>query len=281
MPSTAAAPLPAEEPRLFLEAGLREPVLLQAFDWSLALYSRGRPGQDAPNEDAAAVLPYDARSGLLVVADGVGGLHAGEEAARTAVEGLREAVERARREEGSLREAVLDGIERANTRLLARGDGAATTLAVLEVAGRSARPYHLGDAEILVCGQRGKLKHRTVAHTPVGFGVEAGLLDEQEALHHADRHLVSNVLGAADMRIEIGPRLDLARFDTAILGSDGLFDNLTEEELVDLIRKGPLRQAAHALARRIGERMREVAGTHPSKPDDLTFVLARPPRPTP
>ncbi len=57
-------------------------------------------------------------------------------------------------------------------------------------------------------------------------------------MHHEERHLVSNVVGTDDMRIELGPPLKLARYDTVLLASDGLLDNLYTDEIVELIRKG-------------------------------------------
>ncbi|MEN8164347.1 MAG: ATP-binding protein, partial [Acidobacteriota bacterium] len=47
-----------------------------------------------------------------------------------------------------------------------------------EIDGRSIRPYHVGDSQAVVCGQRGKLKLQTMAHAPVAYAVEAGVLDE-------------------------------------------------------------------------------------------------------
>ena len=113
---------------------------------------------------------------------------------------------------------------------------------------------------------------------PVGVDlvvVQSGLLDEQEALHHDERHIVSNVVGAVDMRIEIGPEVELARRDTLLLATDGLLDNLTPEEIVEMVRKGPLGPAARRLAAVARARMERPEGGRPSKPDDLTFVLFR------
>ena len=42
---------------------------------------------------------------------------------------------------------------------------------------------------ILTTGQRGRLRMQTVSHSPVGFAIEYGLLDESEAMHHEERHL--------------------------------------------------------------------------------------------
>ncbi|MGI9590762.1 MAG: PP2C family protein-serine/threonine phosphatase, partial [Myxococcota bacterium] len=79
---------------------------------------------------------------------------------------------------------------------------------------------------ILLIGQRGRVKLQTVDHSPVGFAVEAGLLDADAALHHEDRHIISNFVGGADLRIEMGSGLHLAERDTLCLASDGLADNL-------------------------------------------------------
>jgi serine/threonine protein phosphatase PrpC len=114
----------------------------------------------------------------------------------------------------------------------------------------------------------------------VGYAVEAGLLDEAEAMHHEDRHLVSNMLGSPDMRIDVGSTIELADRDTLILASDGLFDNLHIEEIVQRIRKGPLGKVAAELVDDCRRRMEGVDAQQPCKPDDLTFVAFRlkPPR---
>jgi PPM family protein phosphatase len=175
-----------------------------------------------------------------------------------------------------LRASILDGLDRANRAVLALGTGAATTMAVVEIAGRTIRPYHVGDSLILLVGGHGKVKMQTISHSPVGYGVEAGLLDDVEAMHHADRHIVSNVVGCADMRIEIGPARQLAPRDTILIASDGLSDNLRVEEIIDRVRKGRLAASLLTLADEAALRMRSPAEGQPSKPDDLTVVMFRP-----
>jgi len=128
---------------------------------------------------------------------------------------------------------------------------------------------------IMVVGQRGKLKLLTVSHSPVGLGVEAGFLDEEEALHHHERHVVLNAVGSSGMRIELGAPLELARRDTLLVASDGLTDNLAVEEIVAGIRKGPLERVVSGLAARARERMVGRGAGVPSKPDDLTLLVYR------
>src|SRR4029453_4535640 len=119
----------------------------------------------------------------------------------------------AQREGWPLRTAMMNGIERANESIRGLGVGAGTTLSAVELAKGAVRPYHVGDSMILLIGQRGRVKLETVPHSPVGFAVEAGLLDVDEAMHHAERHIVSNVLGAPDMRIEVGSQRRIAPRD--------------------------------------------------------------------
>src|SRR5690606_35529750 len=118
-----------------------------------------------------------------------------------------------------------------------------------------------------------------VPHSPTGFAVEAGLLDEDEAVRHAERHVLFNVLGTEDMRVEIGGAVKLATFDTVLLASDGLLDNLFADEIVDIIRTGPIRDAADRLVEKAIGRMKRNGSGQPSKPDDLTIILFRPYRP--
>ena len=154
--------------------------------------------------------------------------------------------------------------------------GAGTTLAVVELDGRTVRPYHVGDSMILVVGGRGKIKLQTVPHSPVGYGVEAGLLDEREAMHHESRHVVSNVIGSSEMHIAVGPPIKLAPRDTVLLASDGLFDNLYSTRIAESVRKGKLQAAVQRLICASQQRMTGDQDGQPSKPDDLTFIAFRP-----
>jgi serine/threonine protein phosphatase PrpC len=241
----------------------------------VVLFSIRSPGKESDCEDGAAVIPVDDARAVLVVADGVGGRRSGAEAADLALRAIAECVRAGIDAEAGLRSAVLDGFERANERVTRLAVGAATTLAAVEIDGPTVRVYHVGDSMVLVVGQRGKVKLQTVSHSPVGYAVEAGMIDEKEAIHHEDRHLVSNIVGTADMRIELGRALRLRPRDTVVVGSDGLFDNLHVEEVADYVRKGPLAAAATALAAASRRRMCEPEPDHPSKPDDLTFLLYR------
>jgi len=242
---------------------------------SLIAFSCPAPDKSAPNEDSVAAIPYGPDAVVLVIADGAGGLPAGRRASRMAVRSLERSLNEAMAETMLLRTAILNGIEAANQAVLSQANGSATTLTVVTIEGLLARTYQVGDSEALVVGQRGRIKSQTMAHSPTGFAVEAGFLDQREALHHEERHLVSNFIGTADMRIEMGAAISLKPRDTVLLASDGLTDNLHLHEITEIIRKGSLGSAMQNIASLARRRMSQESMHQPSKPDDLSVILFR------
>jgi serine/threonine protein phosphatase PrpC len=264
--------------RTYFAAHMDECESVDLGRWGDAVvFSRGAPDKDSANEDAALLVAAASNGVVILVADGMGGRPGGEDASKTLAREIQRCVRAT--EPGDVRAAILDAIENANRKILEAGNGSATTLAAVEIAGPATRPtaraYHVGDSQIVVVGNRGKVKLQTVPHSPVGFGVEAGLIDEDEALHHDDRHVVSNMVGASDMRMEVGSPMRLSAMDTVVIASDGLFDNLSVDEVTELVRKGPLAAAARRLVELASERMNGTQESKPSKPDDLTFILFR------
>jgi len=234
------------------------------------------PNKTGPVEDSAAIAPLKDNGLVLMVADGVGGLPTGWKASGMVLESVCAEVKTARNDDTALRNSILDGIDKANKALRELGTGTSTTLVVAEIRDQQVRTFHIGDSSAWLCGQRGLVKLQTTPHSPVGFALEAGFVDENEALHHEDRNLISNVVGSADMRIEIGSRLPLAPKDTLLIASDGLFDNVLESEIVEIIRTGSVRDSLAQLWQLTAQRM---AGEHkdmPSKPDDFSAILLRP-----
>lgn len=256
--------------------GNMEDVSVRHFSFGqVAIYTHGAPDKGGANEDAGLVLPLDDERGVLAVADGVGGMQAGARASRLALESICTTVEAASEEDWSVREAVFDGFDEANRAVSALG-GAATTLAAVRIQDRTVRSFHVGDSSVLLVGNHGKIKLHTVDHSPTGYAVEAGVLEREEAIHHDERHIILNAVGSPDMRVEVGSPLKLASYDTLLVASDGLYDNLHLPEIVEIIRKGPLVRAARELVSACRDRMQNPEADAPSKSDDLTVVIYRP-----
>jgi serine/threonine protein phosphatase PrpC len=262
---------------LWLEADEALPVVESAGSGSCVVATRKSPDRDenAPNEDGAALVSWTPKGCVLMLADGLGGHGEGEFAADLV---LSKIVRRLRREHGdpaAVQGAVIETLQKANLELIEREGAAGTTILVVTVDKAGLRSYHAGDSELLVVGQRGKIKFQTVSHSPVGYAVEAGVIDRKEGFQHEDRHLISNYVGMEGMRVEMATAMNLSPRDTVVLGSDGLWDNLRVHEVAEVVRKGPLKVAAGELMRRVASRMAGDSKRIEGKPDDATVILYR------
>ena len=135
---------------------------------------------------------------------------------------------------------------------------------------------------ITLVSQRGRVKWQSVGHAPVAYAIEAGIMDEDDAMMHPERHLVSNTVGQEDMSISVGPCLKPTARDTLVICSDGLSDNVNTDEMAEVIRTGPLQSVCTEVVELARQRMlqadevMDVTG----KPDDLTILACRPTQPS-
>jgi len=86
----------------------------------------------------------------------------------------------------------------------------------------------------------------------------------------AERAIVTQSLGAGSVAPHTG-RIEVHTGDRILLASDGIHDNLTEKEIVTVLRTTALAEVAAALVVRAHEVAQ--AGTARSKADDLTAVV--------
>ncbi|MDH5541763.1 MAG: protein phosphatase 2C domain-containing protein [Nitrospinota bacterium] len=238
----------------------------------LSAFSERAPGYSNPNEDSIAMLCLGDGTGVLVVADGMGGRPSGEKAARIIAETFNEILAGHKGEE-DLRGAILEAIEKSNERIKELQVGAGSTVVAVEIQGQQIRPYHVGDSSVIIVGQRGKLKYQSIAHSPVGYALESGIIAGSELENHDEKHIVSNIVGSDDMRIEIGSFITLDARDTVLLTTDGVTDNLTLERIIEIIRKGDLESVRENLSEQAKMNMENSdEGFHP---DDISFILFR------
>jgi PPM family protein phosphatase len=237
-------------------------------------YTAKKKERDRSNQDTLGAIRYNERQAVLLISDGAGGHPAGDRASQIAVATITKNLH-ASKGLSSLRVPILDGIEQANKSILDMGVGAACTISVIEVNDQKIRPYHVGDSSILLCGNRGTVKFQTIDHSPAGYALEAGEIDEQEAMSHDERHLLTNVLGSREMKIDVGPERSMRPLDTLVLGSDGLWDNLEVGEVIDYVRKGPLAAAMNRLTKECQAHIDKPGNYRHSKNDDVSIILFR------
>jgi serine/threonine protein phosphatase PrpC len=266
---------PIKNSRFYLEQQSEPVDFFSVAGGDCAVASLRCPGGKI-NQDAAVIVPVSDASVVFAVADGAGGHPQGDVAARIAVQAVHHEIKsHGGRRSSDLRTSIINGFEAANRNILALGTGAAATLVVVEVVGHVARTYHAGDSVALVNGLRGKEKYKTVSHSPVGLGIEAGLIDEIDYSIQENYSLVTNLVGSPRMRIEVGSPFELDAKDTILLASDGLTDNLTEAEISVHLQNTDFSSIAGGLIEEAQKNMDHSREDGPSKPDDLTFILFR------
>ena len=251
-----------------------EPQMICLEHGEAACFSDRSPVKQTANEDAAAIIPIDPDTTVLVVADGMGGMPNGEQASRIVVESLIHSCQ-GKTTLQQTRDAILNGIDAANEHILNLKAGAGSTVSVAEISGNRLRTCYAGDSLILLTSSHGSIKHLPMSHSPIGFALECGAITQQPAMEHNERNLISNYVGNHDMYIHIGPIIELAPQDTLIIATDALSDNLYEQEISDLIRKGAMPDSLNKMIKNCRHNMLEVMPNRRCHPDDLSFICFR------
>jgi serine/threonine protein phosphatase PrpC len=224
----------------------------------------------ASNEDRYWI---DDENGVFLVVDGVGGHAAGEVAAETAVEAIREEL---RDGSGGAEERVRRAIAAANNRIYTaaqdaddlRGMACVLTLAVVD-AGELVIG-HVGDSRLYLIWN-GAIRKLTPDHSPVGEGEDAGELTEEQAMLHPRRNEVFRDVGTRphaagdDGFIEIR-RCHFKPEAAFLLCSDGLSDALPSAGIRDIVERYQGDPAA--VARELVEAANEAGGK-----DNITALV--------
>lgn len=243
--------------------------------YDISYFTRQDPHKQN-NEDNLMIFPLHDHGVILAVADGVG---SARHAAKASNKLLSEIVESIRScpNTSCLREVrnhILDGIEKINTKLSSMS-GYLTTVTVACLVEDKIQIFQIGDSGLVICGQRGKLKYKTMAHSPVGYALESGIISAEEALVHPENHIVDNVVGDQVFNVELSSVIHLASYDTILLATDGLLDNYLIEDMINFIRKGNLETIAKQLTNDILGQYNTLQNSAFLKADDTSFILCR------
>lgn len=190
------------------------------------------------NQDVAL-----ATSDLAAVADGMGGHLGGEVAARIAVEQLLEAYRQDRTTDGLLaavREANAAVYRRSKSDRSVRGMGTTLTAAAFigdEPDGTLRLALvNVGDSRAYLVNGRERVIHKlTDDHSVVEEMVRSGELTPQEAAVHPHRHILTRVLGVEPVVEPDCWELDLEPGSRLLLCSDGLTNELDEQDIAKVL----------------------------------------------
>jgi protein phosphatase len=226
-------------------------------------------------------LMSDEEAYLFVVADGMGGMAAGEMASTVAIETVEDFVlntfkwflHLGGREEASLSQELSRALEHADRAIIERARanprfrGMGTTLTMAYSVGADLFLVHAGDTRAYLFHD-GDLQQLTKDHTLVQLLVDHGSLSPEEAEHDKRRHVVTNALGgnSAGVHAEIH-KLKIVHGHTLLLCSDGLTEVVSAETIARILAEDsrPENACNHLieLALSLGA------------PDNVTVIVAR------
>jgi protein phosphatase len=184
----------------------------------------------------------DARLGLLIVADGMGGHAGGEVASRVAVATI-SGLLKAGMPDGNAGGPIRGAIEQANIAILAEAEahpalqGMGTTLVLAFCRGDSIHLAHVGDSRAYLI-RNGSIQQLTEDHSLVAQMVKAGQLTAEEAPHYHLRNVVTRSLGNQKIAEPDLSVVEWSPGDFLLLCSDGLTNMVEESELRSLISRG-------------------------------------------
>ena len=217
----------------------------------------------------------------MVVADGMGGMAAGEKASQLAIQRgvqlvLNSPLWATRADDEAARELMnrLSGFFRqVDTAIVGEGradrhlSGMGTTLTLAYLIDASPFIVHVGDSRAYRY-RLGKLEQLTHDHTMAQGLADLGAIKPEEVHRHSKRHVLTNFVGGPSSGVE--PEIHTVQLqdnDTLLLCSDGLTDMVTDERIAQVLERAPTAESA---AKALVDQALEAGGR-----DNITVVLAR------
>jgi protein phosphatase len=221
------------------------------------------------NEDSAY-----AGSRLLVIADGVGGAPAGEDASALVIRAL-SALETADLGDDPA-DAVLQRLQAANDDIRQAAiddpskDGMGTTVTIIVLSDPGAESagavtvVHVGDSRAYLL-RDGRLQGLTRDDTYVQSLVDSGLLSPEDARYHPQRSIITQSVQGMDFEATQS-LLPVRVSDRFLLCSDGLSDIVTDASIERAM-------VSHAEPQQCAEQLVKLA-LQAGAPDNVTVVVA-------
>jgi len=234
------------------------------------------------NEDTCALcVPenlelLEKRGMLFAVADGMGGANAGDFASHLALNVILD--DYFRGHAPTIPDGLQNALEEANRVVFAESEvnperrGMGTTASLVLVRGDCAYIAQVGDSRVYIGRTDERLFQITADHSLVAEQVRSGYLSAEEARSHSLKNLITRAVG-----IKATVKMDLFAFrlqqnDTLLICSDGLSNQVKDDEIANLMALDNLKAAGRSLL----ERAITEGG-----PDNITTILLRITQPPP
>ncbi len=199
-------------------------------------------------------LTLDQTGALLVVADGMGGMNAGEVASQIAVDTVKELFSQLPEDITAstdkitefLAKVIKDAdkaiIEHAKANPDTKGMG--TTLILAWILGEDAYIAWCGDSRAYLWEKEMGLRQVSKDHSYVQELVDKGVITSEQAFYHPDSNIITRSLGSEGQRaLPEVVKVKLYNESRLFLCSDGLNGMLTDERIAQIIAENPDQKA--------------------------------------
>jgi serine/threonine protein phosphatase PrpC len=191
--------------------------------------------------------------GLFVIADGMGGHHDGEKASAIASQVLAEQVtERiflpmlgmGNGSSLEISEILCDAVKSSNKMVVETVPEGGTTITAATIIGDLAYVVHVGDSRAYLISQEFGMEQITRDHSLVQRLIELDQLTPEEAAQHPQKNVLYRAIGQSDS-LEVDSMTRRLPSDSYLmLCSDGLWNMVPEETLLQVIFDAPTPQQA-------------------------------------
>ena len=192
------------------------------------------------NEDYADFYENELFS-IYVIADGMGGHNAGEVASKQAVDDVIDYLKENYNNESDHSEILKKAICEANYRIYVDSlknellNGMGTTITACFVTRDYIQVANVGDSSCLAI-KGDTIRKITKDHSLVQELLDSGSITEIEAKNHPHKNVITRAMGtASSVNVDIFS-LEKEDFDTLILCSDGLTNELNNDEILETVK---------------------------------------------
>lgn len=225
------------------------------------------------NQDAFRIVPLGETALLALVCDGMGGARSGNVASKLASEVFSEEVKRSFSAEMTPEEA--EHVLRAaatlanisvfeHAQLSEEFSGMGTTLVAALCYEKATLVLNIGDSRAYHINADG-VRCVTVDHSVVEMMVQRGELTPEQAKSHPSKNLITRAVGTGSRVMADVFRVETAEEDCLLLCSDGLSNQMADEEILFEVVHGARKDDCC-------QRLLEIAKNR-GAPDNVTSVL--------
>ena len=220
---------------------------------------------------------------LYVVADGMGGHVGGELASKLAVETINEVVSELLRDPeatlpesteikmGDYKSYLQFAISQASFKIFDKAakdsklQGMGTTAIITLFQHNKIYVANVGDSRVYRV-RKGRIEQLTTDHSLVGEQVRAGMIKPQEAKDHRLKNIITRSVGFQEDVEADAEAKALKKDDIFLMCSDGLYNLVEDEEMLDIVTHHTLKEGCQHLI--------DIANSRGGD-DNITVILTR------